>query len=453
MKIKIMLLAAGMACGLALWGQKKTAQDGDWAKKIEILRGTSEADLMIRVGDIDNMNFGWGAGFDPFSGLPTEVHAFPWVSDDSEPLGTDRIFAPSSFIRSRDGLSENFSDCPADGYSDAAIAPQKISLPLGEIKKNMQIKTATLQIFIDDFQSPTKCSDFKVWLNDKERFWQLEELLKRVEQGGPIGKLVTIPLTKAQLQLLSAPKLTIFIDDSTSFAADGFAIDFVKLLVNVSDKQTVGNAKVLIMAADTRLPIEGASFEVLSGSTFKSNAKGEALMNNLLVGLQAATASAKGYISQDLSFDIYAGQTQTLTTIYLEKSKDVPKPEPKKDSPNFDTGDKFVLKNVQFEQAKYELLAEGKTELDLLAAYLRKNEAVQIDLSGFTSDEGDYKRNITLSQQRAQACKNHLVAAGISEKRIDVYGFGPDKPLAPNTTAAGKAKNRRVELQMRKPRK
>jgi OmpA-OmpF porin, OOP family len=432
-----------LLANVAVFGQKTTAEDGDWSKKQEILRGTSEADLMIRVGDIDNMNFGWGDGFDPFSGQPTDVHAFPWWADDSEPQGTDRIFAPSSFIRSRDGLTENFSDCGGDGYSDAAIAPQKISLPLGEIKKNMQIKTATLQIFIDDFQSPTKCSDFKVWLNGKERFTQLEELLKRVEQGGPIGKLVTIPLTKSQLQLLSAPELTIFIDDSTSFAADGFAIDFVKLLVNVSDKQAAGNAKVLILAADTRLPIEGASFEVLSLSkAYKTNVKGEAVMNNLLVGLQAATASAKGYISQDVSFDIYAGQTQTLTTIYLEKGKT-----------NFDIGDKFVLQNVQFERAKYDLLPEGKAELDLLVDYLRKNESAQIDLSGFTSDEGDYKNNVILSKQRAEACKTYLVAAGIAENRIDVYGFGPAKPLAPNTTPAYRAKNRRVELAIRRAKK
>jgi hypothetical protein len=42
--------------------------NGDWSLKTVVLKDTSEADLVVRTGDIDNLNFGWPDGFDPFSG-------------------------------------------------------------------------------------------------------------------------------------------------------------------------------------------------------------------------------------------------------------------------------------------------------------------------------------------------------------------------------------------------
>ena len=54
--------------------------------------------------------------------------------------------------------------------------------------------------------------------------------------------------------------------------------------------------------------------------------------------------------------------------------------------------------------------------------------------------------NQTLSEKRAIAVRNYLISKNVEEKRITSKGYGDTKPVAPNTTAAGRAKNRRVEF-------
>jgi hypothetical protein len=71
--------------------------NGDWSQENVTLHNTAEADLMVRIGDIDNLNFGWPDNFDPFSGESTPIHPFPWAINASDPAGTDRIMVVSSF--------------------------------------------------------------------------------------------------------------------------------------------------------------------------------------------------------------------------------------------------------------------------------------------------------------------------------------------------------------------
>ena len=78
--------------------------NGDWSSKDVKIEGTtgdtSEAQLMVRTGDIDNFGFGWGASgknFDPFSGKNTVGHNFPWNTPAGEPFGLDRIMVASGY--------------------------------------------------------------------------------------------------------------------------------------------------------------------------------------------------------------------------------------------------------------------------------------------------------------------------------------------------------------------
>ncbi|MBL7694911.1 MAG: OmpA family protein, partial [Ferruginibacter sp.] len=72
---------------------------------------------------------------------------------------------------------------------------------------------------------------------------------------------------------------------------------------------------------------------------------------------------------------------------------------------------------------------------------------VQID--GHTDDVGKDENNQTLSENRAAAVKAYLVSKGIEESRLASAGYGETKPVADNKTAAGRAKNRRVEMSVR----
>jgi OmpA-OmpF porin, OOP family len=80
---------------------------------------------------------------------------------------------------------------------------------------------------------------------------------------------------------------------------------------------------------------------------------------------------------------------------------------------------------------------------------MKDNTELNLDISGHTDNTGDATKNQTLSENRAQSVKDYLIKKGVEESRITSAGYGPDQPVADNTTAAGRAKNRRVEIKVR----
>jgi outer membrane protein OmpA-like peptidoglycan-associated protein len=71
-----------------------------------------------------------------------------------------------------------------------------------------------------------------------------------------------------------------------------------------------------------------------------------------------------------------------------------------------------------------------------------------LTVKGYTDSTGSAQRNRTLSQERAAAVKNQLVAGGIPSNTISVVGMGPDAPIGDNKTAEGRSQNRRVEIEI-----
>ncbi len=69
-------------------------------------------------------------------------------------------------------------------------------------------------------------------------------------------------------------------------------------------------------------------------------------------------------------------------------------------------------------------------------------------MEGHTDNAGNDDANMTLSQDRADVVKAWLVGKGISEDRIKSEGFGETMPIADNNTAAGRTKNRRIDIKM-----
>ena len=89
---------------------------------------------------------------------------------------------------------------------------------------------------------------------------------------------------------------------------------------------------------------------------------------------------------------------------------------------------------------------ESKPTLDKIVAMLQSEKAMQLIIEGHTDSDGQTQNNQILSQKRAESVMVYLVSAGISSSRLSTTGYGESKPVAPNTTATGKAQNRRVEL-------
>ena len=109
-------------------------------------------------------------------------------------------------------------------------------------------------------------------------------------------------------------------------------------------------------------------------------------------------------------------------------------------------GATIVLKNIFFETGKFDLQNESKSELNKLVTLLNDNPNLKIQIDGHTDNVGQEKDNLLLSTNRAKAVVGYLLSKAINTQRLTYKGFGSSKPVANNTTEAGKALNRRTEL-------
>jgi outer membrane protein OmpA-like peptidoglycan-associated protein len=109
-------------------------------------------------------------------------------------------------------------------------------------------------------------------------------------------------------------------------------------------------------------------------------------------------------------------------------------------------GEKVVLKNIFFETASFTLKEESKIELQKLKSFLILNAATTIEIGGHTDNVGDKKSNQILSENRAKAVYDYLIANEITKERLTFKGFGDTMPIDDNKTETGKANNRRTEF-------
>ncbi|MCC6723740.1 MAG: OmpA family protein [Saprospiraceae bacterium] len=108
----------------------------------------------------------------------------------------------------------------------------------------------------------------------------------------------------------------------------------------------------------------------------------------------------------------------------------------------------YTFRNVNFETGKWDILPPALPELDNLAAFLKENPKLKAEIGGHTDDVGEEDDNQLLSQNRAEAVANYLISKGIVAGRITFKGYGESQPIVPNTSAAGRLQNRRVECKV-----
>ncbi len=114
---------------------------------------------------------------------------------------------------------------------------------------------------------------------------------------------------------------------------------------------------------------------------------------------------------------------------------------------DFEKTGKAVINQVYFETGKASLQKESDPALTEVSKFLRENPTLKIFVVGHTDDEGGFEFNMTLSRQRSETIVKELTTKyGIESNRLNAEGVGYLCPVATNKNAAGKAKNRRVEL-------
>jgi outer membrane protein OmpA-like peptidoglycan-associated protein len=146
-------------------------------------------------------------------------------------------------------------------------------------------------------------------------------------------------------------------------------------------------------------------------------------------------AEAEGYVAVNANIDLndleeYKEITQDLFLVPIEK------------------GATIVMNNIFFDFDRSALKEDSYPELSRVIEFMNNNTDVEIEIAGHTDSKGPESYNQRLSDRRAKAVFDHLVAKGVAPERIVSRGFGESKPVATNDTSEGQAQNRRVEFKI-----
>lgn len=101
---------------------------------------------------------------------------------------------------------------------------------------------------------------------------------------------------------------------------------------------------------------------------------------------------------------------------------------------------------ILFEHNKTNLNASARESLIKFANSLKNSPDTDVTIYGHTDNTGTYEVNVRISGERANTVANYLVNQGVSRSRLTTRGMAYDQPVADNSTAAGRAQNRRVEI-------
>jgi outer membrane protein OmpA-like peptidoglycan-associated protein len=106
---------------------------------------------------------------------------------------------------------------------------------------------------------------------------------------------------------------------------------------------------------------------------------------------------------------------------------------------------------IRFQVSTATLLGTSSPVLERLAEYAHDCPAMRLRITGHTDAEGSAEYNLRLSERRAAAVADFLVGRGIDPGRLVIVGEGANRPIGDNGTAAGRERNRRIELELLPP--
>ena len=427
-------IAAALIVAL-LAPQNLQPKNPEWLEKTRVVRDTPEAEMIVRTGDVDNFGFGWPNGFDPYSGQSTRPHAYPFKPSADDPDGTDRIMIPSSYVYG--------SKSSAEGYTRSTRRPDNNPRPI-VLQYDLGAtvpKAALLRLFVDDFQIANFKSSFQVTLNG-ERAPFIERVINALQQTGPVGKLITVEVLPEYLRLLSGGKVSIFIDDPTTGVGDGFAIDFVELLINPRQLRNVGTVHGTVTDARTRRPLAGAVVSAGGAKAVSTDKLGQYSLSNVAAGLVVGTGSMGGYEPGTNAVDLVTGG-DALLNLKLEPSK---KETTASITEALDARGRAILYGIHFDSNSAVPRPDSAATLQALLELLRSRPTLGLVVEGHTDSQNTEEFNQKLSENRAKSVVDWLVKNGIAAARLRPAGYGESRPVADNGTAVGRALNRRVEV-------
>ncbi len=391
------------------------------------------ADQLVRVGDVDNCGLGFPDGFNPFLGQSTSPHSSPFYPDASDPPGTDRIMVGSGY----DGNPPQGKDDYVKQAGSRIVVAEPLHFEF--LAPSEPIEKVLLQIFVDDLQPRAWGGHVRVTL-DGRRAPNLERILDRLEQTEKTGKLVSLEILPEFYDTLADGDLTLLIDDPTTGAGDGFAIDFAQLAINPrSDLPYGSEVRGVLRDEATGEPLAGAL--VSTGfSEAVTNEKGEYVLQGVPAGAVVVQVIIEGYSTATIQIQVTAGEVSEAPEIQAAPRREGDFVE------ELEREGTVTLPGLQFPSGSAELTADAIGALRQAARAIKATPGLQLDVCGHTDHIGDADENMKLSIERAERVVEWLVEQGIAPRRLRARGRGEEEPLGSGTTPAANAANRRVEF-------
>ena len=165
------------------------------------------------------------------------------------------------------------------------------------------------------------------------------------------------------------------------------------------------------------------------------------MLKSLPAGLVTASAIAPGYDEQVIPVDLEAGATGNASFELQRHKEGIADPER-----SISQSGSASIYGVQFDTNSSTLRPDSAAALQNVLALITNRPASRWIISGHTDNQGSSDLNQKLSQSRAASVIAWLVSHGVAANRLTPQGFGASRPVADNSTEAGRALNRRVEM-------
>lgn len=214
--------------------------------------------------------------------------------------------------------------------------------------------------------------------------------------------------------------------------------------------------EITVLNKENNEPLQGVSIDVIEKNSgdkvhTSTDREGKLLIAGVEENIDLEVTARKVTESMEKKF---LSQTMLVSTmgkvapVYMKKTI------------YLETGELYVpvhLKQLHFDQAKYELKESGYADLDWLVKIMKDNPTLEIEIGNHTDCRGSSLQNMNLSAKRSEAVSNYLVSKGIDIKRIIAVGYGESEllndckcegPLQENCSEAAHQQNQRTEIKI-----
>jgi outer membrane protein OmpA-like peptidoglycan-associated protein len=203
----------------------------------------------------------------------------------------------------------------------------------------------------------------------------------------------------------------------------------------------VGTVTGVVVDATSGVPVSAAHIRIKDNLgrelNLTASASGSFRFEEVLAGTVKLVLDAPDYLLGSAELEVKAREDLSTRVVMYHR--------PKKATVTVGTKELKLERQLQFRPDSAQLVPESVAIVQEVAEILRKRaELREIEIQGYTDNAGPAVDNRRLSQQRAEAVRDALVDLGVEAGRLTANGYGPDKPLVPNTSEANRAKNRRV---------